>query len=160
VLHATGDAVGDLWEIRLIVEPEIAAKAAMRASPDDLAALEAVLDRQQSALGRAEVSLEVDREFHNALARSSHNGVAVRVVELIGSLLLEGRSHFITTIERQQKSLLRHREILASVRAGNPDAARAAMLQHLQEVEAYIVASFVDQSTAPAETGALEVKGE
>jgi GntR family transcriptional repressor for pyruvate dehydrogenase complex len=144
VLQTSDDTVGDLWEMRLIVEPEIAARAALRATSDDCDQLQTLLDRQEAVLGRVDVSLEVDRDFHRALAHASHNAVAVRVVELIGSLLLVGRGHFVASPERQRSALRCHREILSAVRARAPEGARAAMLHHLQEVEAYIVAEFVD----------------
>src|SRR5215208_5403999 len=80
VLQASDDTVGDLWEIRLIVEPEIAARAALRATPDDIETLTALLDRQEAALDREETSIGLDRDFHTALAHASHNAVAVRVV--------------------------------------------------------------------------------
>lgn len=146
VLQTSGDSVGELWEIRLIVEPEIAARAAIRATPEDIDALGALLQREEAALGLVEVSLRVDRDFHTALASASHNAVAVRVVELIGSLLLEGRSHFVASPERQLNALHRHQEILAAVRARTPAIARSAMLRHLQEVEAHILAAFVEES--------------
>ncbi len=139
VLHASGDTVGDLWEIRLIVEPEIAARAALRRTSDDLETLTSLLDRQEAALDREEVSIGLDRAFHTALAESSHNAVAVRVIELIGSLLLSGRGHLVTSRERRLSALVRHREILAAVRVASAEDARMAMLHHLQEVEAFIV---------------------
>jgi GntR family transcriptional repressor for pyruvate dehydrogenase complex len=150
VLQASGDAVGDLWEIRLIVEPEIAGRAAIRATPEDLAALEDALTRQVAALGRVEESVGADRELHKALARASHNSVAVRVVELIGALLFEGRSHFVALEERQQSALRCHREIVDAVRQGDPEAARSAMRRHLQEVEAHIVATLVEEGAGQA----------
>ena len=145
VLQTTDDTVGDLWEIRLIVEPEIAARVALRVTPGDLIALEEIMTRQEAALGRVEISLDLDREFHKALARASHNAVAVRVVELIGSLLMEGRGHFVASTDRQRSSLRGHLEILDAIQSRKPDLARGAMLRHLQEVEAYIVAAFVDE---------------
>src|SRR5215218_7972124 len=144
VLQASDDTVGDLWEIRLIVEPEIAARAAIRASDSDIAALNELLAQQESAIGQVDTSLAIDRAFHRELARASHNPVAVRVVEMIGSLLTEGRSHFVTSRERQQNALRRHRDILTAVGGRNPEAAQNAMLNHLQEVEAHIVAELGD----------------
>jgi GntR family transcriptional repressor for pyruvate dehydrogenase complex len=146
VLRTTDDAVGDLWEIRLIVEPEIAARAALRATDQDLGALTTLLERQEAALEREDVSLDIDRGFHIALAQASHNAVAVRVVELIGSLLLAGRGHFITSPERRLCALQRHREIVAGVRTRQPEAARVAMVRHLQEVESYIVGALADEA--------------
>ena len=148
VLQASDDTVGDLWEIRLIVEPEIAARAAIRASDSDIAALNELLARQESAIGQVDTSLAIDRAFHRELARASHNPVAVRVVEMIGSLLTEGRIHFVTSRERQQNALRRHRDILTAVGGRNPEAARNAMLNHLQEVEAHIVAELGDDRSS------------
>lgn len=152
LLQSSGDTVGDLWEIRLIVEPEIAARAAVRAAPEDLDKMEELLHRQEAALGDAETALGIDREFHTALAHASRNAVAVRVLELIGSLLLAGRGHFIASTERQKSALRRHREILAAVRDRSPDEAGTAMRRHLQEVESYIVAALVaapEESASP-----------
>jgi GntR family transcriptional repressor for pyruvate dehydrogenase complex len=146
VLQTSGDHVGDLWEIRLMVEPEIAARAALRATDADLAALTDLLQRQESAIEREDVSLGIDRDFHSALAQASHNAVAVRVVELIGSLLEAGRRHFVTSPERRQNAIDRHHEILHAVRARLPEEARNAMRRHLQEVEGYIVGALVNRS--------------
>jgi GntR family transcriptional repressor for pyruvate dehydrogenase complex len=147
ILQTSGDNVGDLWEIRIIFEPEIAARAALRADREDLAALDVVLTRQVAHLDQENFSLEIDRDFHMALARASHNVVAVRVIELIGALLRDGRCHFLTTEERRQRAIVCHTAILDAVKAGHPHAARAAMLSHLQEVEAYILGSIVSEST-------------
>jgi GntR family transcriptional regulator, transcriptional repressor for pyruvate dehydrogenase complex len=146
VLQASGDAVGDLWEIRLMVEPEIAARAALRATGDNLDELDELLARQAACLADEEGSLRLDRQFHAALAGASQNAVAVQVVELIGSLLQAGRSHFITSPERRQHALSWHREIVAAVRGRDPESARSAMRRHLQEVEAYIVGALVAES--------------
>jgi GntR family transcriptional repressor for pyruvate dehydrogenase complex len=141
VLQASGDTVGDLWEIRLIVEPEIAARAALRATADDLGKLDALVDHHEQAIDREDLFLSIDRELHAALALASRNSVAVRVVELMTSLVMTGRTHFVTSMERRRVALKRHREIVAAVRARDPEAARAAMVHHLQDIEAYIVGS-------------------
>jgi len=141
VLQASGDAVGDLWEIRLIAEPEIAARAAIWATADDLARLGDVVDRHALAIDRDDLFLSIDRELHACLAQSSRNSVAVQVVELMTSLVMTGRAHLVTSMERRQTAVRRHREIVAAVAARDPEAARGAMLHHLQDSEAYIVGS-------------------
>lgn len=149
VLQTSSDRVGDLWEMRLIVEPEIAARAALRATDDDLAALDGLLNRQEAALDREDTSLGIDRDFHSALAHASRNAVSVRVVELIGSMLAAGRGHFITSPARRQSALNRHREIVQAVRERRPEDARSAMLHHLQEVESYIVGALAGDAPRP-----------
>jgi GntR family transcriptional repressor for pyruvate dehydrogenase complex len=152
-LRATGDVVGDLWEVRGIVEPAIAARAAARATADDLAALEALLAEQATALEHEERLLALDRQFHAALARASGNAVAVRVIELINGLLEEGKVHFMTSQSRRHRAYDRHREIAAAIAAGQPQVARDAMLRHLQEVEEHILGGLAAEEEARRANG-------
>ncbi|MGH2531210.1 MAG: FadR/GntR family transcriptional regulator [Thermomicrobiales bacterium] len=154
VFHATGDSLGDLWEVRLIFEPEIAARAALRSTPEDLAALNAILTRQAEQVASEERTLQIDREFHRALARASRNAVASRVIDLISALLRDERGHFVTSIERRQRVLVAHRRIVDEVQLGRPHEARAAMFDHLQEVEQNILGTIVDEVDASRQTGA------
>jgi len=76
VLEATGDIVGDLWEARIIFEPAIAARAAIRATSDDIEHLErlvATLEQSIEAGEPDEVTVQIDRDFHIALAPTSGN---------------------------------------------------------------------------------------
>lgn len=142
VLSASGDIVGDLWEVRIIFEPAIAAQAAVRAKLTDIECLQRIVGQQGDTFDTPdgnERAVALDREFHSALARASGNTVAVRVIELINQLLWEGRSHFITSPERRSRAHRCHREILSAVEARLPHDAREAMLRHLQEVEAFIL---------------------
>lgn len=152
VLYASGDSIGDVWEIRLIFEPEVAARAALRATPDDMTALDQILDHQARHVDCEDLTLKIDRDFHRALARASHNAVAVRVVELIGALLRESRGHFITSVQRRQQVLAAHQRIVEAVRIRQPLAAQAAMLSHLQEVEANILGTIVEEENDPETT--------
>lgn len=141
-LEATGDATGDLWEVRIVFEPPIAARAAMRAGADDLARLGALVEQMFELapdLARNDHILAVDREFHAAMARASGNSVAVRVVQLINQVLFDSRRHFTTSLERRLQACARHREMFAAIRERDPVAARDAMLLHLHEVEDYIL---------------------
>ena len=156
VLDASIDLVGDLWEVRSIFEPAIASRAAIRAQPDDIAELERIVEEQHGFLHRDapnQAWLESDRAFHVAVASASRNEVSVRVIRLINELLHEGRRHFATQSDRREHAYIWHRDILAHIRNGEPQQAREAMMQHLQEVEEVIVdgliAPAVDEPTGP-----------
>ena len=139
---ASGDVVGDMWEMRAIVEPELAARAALRAQPDELAALERNLERQRAAMAdphRGDAVLTADREFHTIIARASRNEVAVRVVQLLNQTLFESRRHFIAGDDRVRLAHTMHHEVFAALRSGDPRRARDAMRRHLQEVEDQIL---------------------
>ncbi|HEX5502828.1 MAG TPA: FadR/GntR family transcriptional regulator [Thermomicrobiales bacterium] len=139
---ASGDVVGDMWEMRAIVEPELAARAALRAQPDELAALERNLERQRAAMAAprgGDDFLVADREFHTIIARASCNEVAVRVVHLLNQSLFESRRHFIAGDDRVRLAHTMHQEVFAALRSRDPQRAREAMRRHLQEVEEQIL---------------------
>lgn len=155
VLDASTDLVGDLWEVRSIFEPAVASRAAIRAQADDIAALEYIVEQQHGFLDHDasnDAWLESDRAFHVAVARASRNEVSVRVIRLINELLHEGRRHFATQSDRREHAYIWHRDIFAQIRAGQPQQARDAMMQHLREVEEFIVGEVI----APAEGDAVE----
>jgi len=146
VLEATGDIVGDLWETRIIFEPAIAARAALRSTPDSVAQLEMLVASLDESIRNGdpdEITVRNDRDFHIALARASGNQVAVRVLMLINELLLEGRRHFITSNERRMKAYAAHVLILQAIRERNPIDARATMLRHLEEIEEFILGEVI-----------------
>lgn len=142
VLDASTDLVGDLWEVRSFFEPAVASRAAIRAQAADIAVLEQIVEQQHGFLRHDapnETWLESDRAFHIAVARASRNEVSIRVIRLINELLHEGRRHFATQSDRREHAYIWHRDIFARIRDGEPQLARDAMMQHLLEVEAFIV---------------------
>lgn len=152
VLEASDDVVGDLWETRIIFEPSIAALAALRATSADIDAMAAIVDLQSGpfdAAGGNERAIALDREFHGAIARASRNEVALRVLHLLHQLLHDGQRYFITSSERRAHAYIGHREILDAIREREPHQARAAMLHHLQEVEAFILNEVIGDPTYP-----------
>ncbi len=150
ILDASTDLVGDLWEVRSIFEPAVASRAAIRAQAGDIDALNRIVEQQHGFLHHDvpnDLWLESDRAFHIAVARASRNEVSVRVIRLINELLHEGRRHFATQSDRREHAYTWHRGIFRHIRAGEPQQARDAMMQHLREVEEFIVGAVI----APAE---------
>jgi GntR family transcriptional repressor for pyruvate dehydrogenase complex len=156
-LSATDDLVGDLWEVRVIFEPMVAAQAAVRATEQDITTIRGILDEHGALVEKyrfGDDSVALDRQFHTAIAAASGNRVAVRVLHMINELLLEGRRHFAADRERSYRTWIRHTEITQAIEQHDPRAARDAMLTHLQDVELYIVGTLfeqtIDDNRAPA----------
>ncbi len=152
VLEATGDIVGDLWEVRIIVEPAICSFATVRATEAEINKLERMIEEQEKLIPfpeRNDDLTNIDRQFHAQLAQASHNQVSVQVVQMINHLLQEGRRYFVTTKERRLQALHGHKNIIQAIRKRDPGQARQAMLEHLQGVEEYILGQLMhDESTA------------
>ncbi|OUZ11939.1 hypothetical protein BHE97_03430 [Aeromicrobium sp. PE09-221] len=125
----------DAAELRLIVEPQVAALAARRAGESDLLALERILADSAGEL-TAETSLELDIRFHLQLATASRNPLLEPLCALTSEWVREVRTCSHRTTAGRERSLEGHRIIYRAVRAGDADAACEAMVAHLGEVAA------------------------
>jgi len=123
------------------MEREIARLAAMRATSEDLAAIQPLLEKQE-ALARWGIGLEEDDlHFHKLLARTARNRVLEAAVDLIR------QDHLLTIVLNQIRQQLGadmardHRRIFDAVAAHRSDLAEEAMVAHidnlLAEVERY-----------------------
>jgi len=127
--------VADLLDVRKMLEPPLARRAAEHASPDEISDLEDILIRQAASVGRGELGIEEDSEFHYSIALASGNNVVLKVVDVLMDLLRETRERSLQGEGRQEKSLAGHRCILEALKESDARAAEAAMRRHLQEIE-------------------------
>ena len=131
--------VSELLELRGMIEPTLAARAAMHADAEDLAHLEDILRRQKEKVDGGELAIEEDSEFHYSIARASNNKVVLRVVDVFMDLLRESRKQALQVEGRLQKSLASHQQILAAIARHDAAAAEKAMRRHIQEIEAIVM---------------------
>ncbi|MFT3861052.1 FadR/GntR family transcriptional regulator [Micropruina sp.] len=127
------DHVGQVSELRRIVEPQVAELAARRATDLDLAALDAILRESHAGL-TAEESLRLDVEFHRRLAVATGNPLLVGVCEAMNNLVHEVRLRSHWAREGRRNSIEGHRRLYTALAAHDPAAARAVMDAHLAEV--------------------------
>lgn len=120
-------------ELRRMVEPQVAELAALRATDLDLAQLDEVLRESHAGL-TADESLRLDVEFHRRLAVATGNPLLVGVCEAMNGLVHDVRLRSHWAREGRRNSIEGHQRLYAAVAAGDPLAARSAMLQHLEQV--------------------------
>ena len=73
----------DLFELRSIFEPEVAALACRRAAEEELADILAKGEAVERRIRAGEDRTEADRAFHAAIVRGTHNEFLVRLLPLI-----------------------------------------------------------------------------
>jgi GntR family transcriptional repressor for pyruvate dehydrogenase complex len=123
-----------LAELRLILEPGIAALAAVRVTEDDLAAMceaVAVMDRAQDD---PEAYIEADLDFHLALAETAANPLILSLIDSIVGLLREQRIKIFNVEGGPQRGQVHHKRILEAVERRDAEMARSAMRAHLEQV--------------------------
>src|SRR5467141_2515172 len=92
VLTRKREMVAELLDVRRILEPALAARAARNATDDEIAELEEILRRQEQKMRRGEPAIEEDSQFHYALALAARNSVLQRVLDVLMDLLRESRT--------------------------------------------------------------------
>src|ERR1700735_5782035 len=131
-----------LAELRLILEPGIAAIAAERIKDEDLTAMRdavAVMERSQKD---PEAYIEADLDFHLALAEAVANPLILSLIDSIVGLLREQRMRIFNVEGGPQRGQIHHKRILEAIERHDPEMARSAMRAHLEQVR--------EDSKAPA----------
>jgi GntR family transcriptional repressor for pyruvate dehydrogenase complex len=139
ILVRKRELLAELLDVRRMIEPALAARAAERATPEDVARLEDVLRRQDEKVRRGEPTIGEDGEFHYQLALAARNGVVRSVLDVLMQLLRETRTRSLQTPGRPRRSLEGHQRILEAIRRRDPAAAEAAVRRHLEEVEQIVM---------------------
>lgn len=120
----------DIWDVRMMLEPAVAAAAAERATPEEVAAIACAA----AALESAADPVGADLAFHGAILQGAHNGVVALILAPLGDLL---RAERAATLRMGLDVAARgHRRIADAIAARDPAAARAAMAEHLVEARA------------------------
>ncbi len=127
--------VADLLDVRKIIEPALARRAAGHITLPQVAELERLLERQQKKVDRLEPAIEEDCEFHYKIAIAADNGVVLRILDILMDLLRDTREQSLQTEGRQERSLAGHHRILNALKRHDGRAAETAMRQHLQQIE-------------------------
>jgi len=126
----------ELFETRLIVEPELAARAAERATTEDLHALRAAITAMQDSSGTEE-RLTADMSFHDAVFRASGNRICQLLFKRIHRTVLTSMGQLSNRVELQQP-LNYHKKIYAAIRAHDAEAARKLMREHILDARSLL----------------------
>ena len=125
----------DLYEMRLMIEPQIASLAAKRVTKEGMMKIEESLLAIEANIAKKLPWTDEDIAFHETIAQASGNQLASTLIPIIHSAVkifayLYGKPLTETTIAT-------HREILDAIRDKNPERAEIAMRKHLQRNRVY-----------------------
>ena len=135
------EALADLFEMRKLIEPHIAALAAERATDRDIAQLKRIVTKQTEAVSRGETGVEADAELHLCISRATQNQALQKLVSGLMEMLSRSREESLQTTERRNASIETHRKIVAAIEKHDLIEARKEMLRHIEEVEARVLPS-------------------
>lgn len=138
LIRTQAHRIGEFFEIRRALEGWCASQAAKVRTDAHLRAMTTPLEAMRS-LDVTEAAWERnDVAFHQALAAATGNPLAMRMMDLLreGFSALYRLKSFVPNREDQHLIWQHHADIVDAVRAQKPDKARAAIVAHMDFVEA------------------------
>ncbi|MGC6768468.1 FadR/GntR family transcriptional regulator [Enterococcus sp. LJL128] len=121
----------DLFEIRYLLEPRVAALAAEHASEEEIAAIDSIRKQIETVMNTdTELQLQLDIEFHSLIAKASNNVAMHHLIPIINESVLLYNDHY-TNQQVKQETLTMHREIVEAIKKHDSNGAYDAMMIHM-----------------------------
>jgi len=128
--------IAHLTEVRLLLEPHLAALAARRVTPQDLARLKEVLEEQTEAVGSGQLPHAYDLRFHRLVAEASGNPVLHAMMNSVADLLVdEVVSRLELSVAINRDILHFHRQIYRALIRRDSVRAQELMTQHVLDIQ-------------------------
>ena len=127
----------EIEEVRATLEAMLARRAASRASATDLRELRQVVVEMRERVEKKDAIgySDLNARFHQLIWAAADHATASRLVGSLKSQSIRLQYQTILRPGRTERSLREHEAIFNALKAHDPDAAEAAMLAHLAEVQ-------------------------
>ena len=129
----------ELFDMRQLLESQLAYLAAEKATPENMTKMEKILKRQEEQIANGETGLESDSDFHYALAEAANNKILLHIINTTIDFLAESRESYLLGEERAKKSLPHHKKIFNAIKKGDGELAAEAMREHIEDVEKILI---------------------
>ena len=121
--------------VRTILETEVASLAAASATESDVEVLRGLMAQMESSVEDVDVFATSDASFHESLATMTSNPLLGLLIGALRTLLEEHIRDVVGHIDPVVDVIPYHAAILAAVEAGDAEASRRAMEDHLTKVK-------------------------
>jgi DNA-binding FadR family transcriptional regulator len=127
----------NLIQVRLLLEPEIAALAATSCTEDDITRMRQAIIQMETALreDNTDAFLQGDFAFHMAIAESTDNELIHLIMAPVVNLMRNiQRYHLSYVVRGNERSQRNHKRIMQGIEGRDPQAARLCMREHIMQV--------------------------
>ena len=138
----------DLCDARLIIEPELAARAASLAEEGAIERLDELMTILVTTREDAPAHVEADRAFHAEVARAGGNRVLAAMVQSVRQPVTQSMLLGTSVPRAIDTSDQDHHDVLEAIRRHDPDGAREAMTRHITYVRQYVVSQGREEAAA------------
>jgi GntR family transcriptional repressor for pyruvate dehydrogenase complex len=126
-------SIKDNFEVRLIVEPKAARRAAENATSGDIKKMETACSQfaKSAKNGNTEEAILCDNSFHNSLAGATKNKNLYVLMKAMTTTLADGWISSLYTPGRTQQTIYEHGDIVDAIKNHDRAGAENAMTRHL-----------------------------
>ena len=125
------DQVGELYDLREVVEGLAARLAARRAAPAEIAVLRDMVEADRARTEDPTALAITNKQFHRQLHRTSHNRYLVQMLEGMNRSLALISGTTLAAPGRGAQSIVEHHAIVSALEARDEDAAEQAARRHI-----------------------------
>lgn len=138
VLKEDVNTVFELIEVRKAIETWNAYVAAKRATPEDIAHLEEIIESMKKTKEEGGASPDKqDADFHLAITLATHNKIQTHIMYTLHDILKEWIGRYYGKLN-ETELLNQHAAIVEAIKRRDSDLARAKIFQHLEYVESRV----------------------
>ena len=119
----------ELFEVRLMLEPEIAALAAQKAGAKEKKEIMELCDEVEKLYRAGKNHTQKDLEFHTALAKASGNRIVETLMPTIHTSIITFVN--LTYHRLMEETIETHKAVAEAVMRGDSVGAKCAMIMHL-----------------------------
>lgn len=153
-------SVGELYDMREVLEIPAAGWAARRQDPAALAEVQQAFDALMAASLAEQVDWdrlrELDAAFHLCIVRAAGNRFMTQTLGVLHEIISRGMETTLRIPGRLEKSRGEHRRILDAVLAGDSAGARRSVSAHIQGARKAALARLKDAGAAAVPDDAAE----
>ena len=138
----------ELFDVRILLEPEVASLSCKNASAEEKLQIKQLCDEVEELYLGGKNHIQKDMEFHACLAKSSKN----RVVEILVPVIHTAVTTFANLTNRRlmKETIETHRAVTDAILRGDAMGAKCAMIMHLT-YNRQMLLSMMEQKNAHAE---------
>jgi len=128
----------ELFDVRLLLEVEIARLAARNITPEKAYEIGKTIDEMEKEIASGGVGIKADNAFHDALAVAAGNSAMMKILNMCGDLLSSTRMATLEIPGQYKRTLEHHKLIFEAVRNGDEEQAVNIMREHLTEARGIV----------------------
>lgn len=121
----------DLYEVRLIIEPEMTGIAAQKATDEELRKIKELDRLIENSPEEGLFTSDMNKQFHNAIAEATHNEFIIRLYQNISTATVKAFDDEKIIQKNQEDLVQNHNLITKMMNCRDSEGAKLAMRLHI-----------------------------